>query len=151
MFFGMCNSPGSFQRFMNAILEPWYKKYGREDRQNYMDDIGIGTTLKDKEKHLAIIHNLFDILVAHRLHLKLSKSTFLQPEMDFLGVWVNKHGIMIDPAKVVGLRDYPRTLKNLKQVWGFLGVASYHHMFVPDFSTIAAPLTRLTCKDVPFL
>jgi hypothetical protein len=28
MFFGMCNSLAAFQRFMNAILEPWYKKYG---------------------------------------------------------------------------------------------------------------------------
>jgi hypothetical protein len=28
MFFGMCNSPAAFQRFMNAIFEPWYQKYG---------------------------------------------------------------------------------------------------------------------------
>jgi hypothetical protein len=28
MFFGMSNSPGTFQRFMNYILEPWYVKYG---------------------------------------------------------------------------------------------------------------------------
>ena len=55
MFFGLCNSSGSFQRFMNAILEPWYKKYGREDGQNYMDDIGIGTSLKDIKKHLAMV------------------------------------------------------------------------------------------------
>ena len=86
MFFGLCNSPGSFQQFMNAILKPWYKKYGQEDGQNYMDNIGIGTSLKDIKKHLAMVHDLFDILVAHGLHLKLSKSTFLQSEMDFLGV-----------------------------------------------------------------
>jgi len=29
MFFGMSNSPPTFQRFVNHTLEPFYKKYGR--------------------------------------------------------------------------------------------------------------------------
>ena len=50
MFFGMSNSPGTFQQFMNHILEPWYKKYRRKEGSNYMDDIGIGTLLKRSEE-----------------------------------------------------------------------------------------------------
>ena len=63
-----------------------------------------------------MIHDLFCIFTAHRLHLKLSKSVFLQLQMDFLGVCISKDGVMVDPAKVAGLREYPRTLHNLKQV-----------------------------------
>jgi hypothetical protein len=86
MFFGMCNSPAAFQHFMNTILEPWYQKWGRKCGKNYMDDIGIGTPRTDKAIYIEMIHDLFYILAAHGLHLKLSKSVFLQPQMDFLGV-----------------------------------------------------------------
>jgi hypothetical protein len=98
-----------------------------------------------------MIHDLFHILAAHGLHLKLSKSVFLQPQMDFLGVRISKDGVTVDPAKVAGLREYPRTLHNLKQVQGFLGCAGYHRMFCKNFSIIAAPLFRLTKKDAPFV
>jgi hypothetical protein len=71
---------------MNAILELWYKKYGRKKGKNYMDDITITTLISKTALHIAMVHNLFLILTAHGLHLKLSKSVFLQPQMDFLGV-----------------------------------------------------------------
>ncbi len=155
MFFGLSNSPASFQRFMHTIMEPLYRKYGRSSfaihipgfskdekatLENYMDDCGIGTkaTPEGRRLHIAIIHDFFDILAEHGLHLKLSKSVFMQPQMDFLGVRISKDGATIDPAKIAGLKDYPRTLKNLREARGFLGVAGYHRMFVPNFSIIAA-------------
>ena len=99
MFFGMSNSPGAFQRFMNYALEPWYKKHGCKEGKNYMDDIGISTKLKDIDKHIEMIHDLFNIMKEHGLHLKLSKSIFMQPQMDFLGVQINKDRVTIDLAK----------------------------------------------------
>jgi hypothetical protein len=101
---------------MNVILEPWYQKWGRKRGKNYMDDIGIGMPCADKAIHIEMVHDLFYILAAHGLHLKLSKSVFLQPQMDFLGVRISEDGVTVDPTKVTGLRDYPRTLHNLKQV-----------------------------------
>jgi len=77
-----------------------------------MDDCVIGTLLKDFNLHVDIVHFLFDLLARHGLHLKLSKSVFMQPQMDFLGVWISKDGATVDPAKVAGLRDYPRELKD---------------------------------------
>jgi len=157
MFFGMSNSPASFQRFMNGILEELYKHFERkgihnirEIFKNYMDNCGIGTLLKDLALHIEIIHFLFNLLAKHGLHLKLSKSVFLQPQMDFLGVRISKEGVTIDPAKVAGLRDYPHDILNLRQARGFLGIAGYHRMFCKNFSIIAAPITKLTGKDVPF-
>jgi hypothetical protein len=92
---------------MNAILEPWYKKYGRKKGKNYMDDIAIATLISEMALHIAMVHDLFHILAAHGLHLKLSKSVFMQPQMDFLGVRINKDGVAVDPVKLAGLREYP--------------------------------------------
>jgi hypothetical protein len=150
MFFGISNSPAAFQHFMNHILEPWYKKHGRKHGKNYMNDIRIGTLLKDIAKHTEMIHNLFTILAAHGLHLKLSKLVFMQPQMDFLGVRINKDGISIDPAKISGIADWPEELHRVKQVHVILGVCGYHCMHIPCFSFIAAPLTQLTGKAIPF-
>jgi hypothetical protein len=79
-----------------------------------MDDIRIGTSLKDMAKHIKMIHNLFNILAAHRLYLKLSKSIFMQPQMDFLGIRINKNGISIDPAKISGIADWLEELHMVK-------------------------------------
>jgi hypothetical protein len=72
MFFGMSNSPAAFQRFMNYILEPWYKKHGRKHGKNYMDDIGIGTLLKDIAKHIEMVHDVI-IQALQIFHLPLSQ------------------------------------------------------------------------------
>ena len=142
---------------MNSILEELYKYFERkgihnirEIFKNYMDDCSIGTLLKDLVLHIKIIHFLFDLLAKHGLYLKLSKSVFLQPQMDFLGVRISKEGVTINLAKVAGLHDYPYEILNLRQARGFLGVAGYHRMFCKNFLIIAAPITKLTGKDVPF-
>jgi len=78
---------------MNSILEELYEYFEKKGvleiwhiLQNYMDDCGIGTLLKDLNLHIAIIYFLFNLLTCHGLHLKLSKSVFMQLQMDFLGV-----------------------------------------------------------------
>ena len=79
-----------------------------------MDDIGIATKLIELNIHIAMIHHLFQILKEHGLHLKLSKSTFLQLQMNFLGVRISKEEVTVDPAKIAGLCEYPRELHTLK-------------------------------------
>ena len=135
---------------MNHILEPWYQKYGCKKGKNYMDNIRIATLASEIDLHVNTVNDLFDILAAHGLHLKLSKSVFMQPQMDFLGMRINKDGVTIDPAKIAGITDWPEEIHNLKGVRTILGVIGYHCMFIPRFSFIAAPLTRLTGKDIPF-
>ena len=135
MSFGMSNSPASFQWFMNRILEELYQHFEKrvpdiqQHFKNYMDYCGLGTLLKEKALHIEIIHFFFDLLKKHDLHFKLSKSVFLQPQMDFLGVQISKEEATINPAKVLGLREYPTELKDLRQVRGFLEVAGYHQIF----------------------
>jgi len=157
MFFGMSNSPLTFQRFMNLMLEELYQHFKKKGVHNirkmfksYMDDCGLGTLLKDSKLHVEILHYAFDLLAKNGLHLKLSKSIFMQPTMDFLGVHINKDGATIDPAKVAGIIDWPENITTLKGAHSFIGVMGYHRMFIAGFSSITAPITRLFGKDVPF-
>ena len=154
MFFGMSNSPTSFQQFVNTqIIEEFCQKFGEMGRRclkNYMDDFGLGTLLKGINLHIEMIHFLFDLLTKHGLHLKLSKSIFIQLQMDFLGIRISKDGITVNPTKIAGLAEYPQNILNLRQARRFLGIAGYYQMFIKNFSTIAAPIIWLTGKDIPF-
>ena len=118
MFFGMSNFPLTFQGFMNLMLKELYQHFEKKGVRNiwkmfksYMDDCGLGMLAKDKQLHIKILHYAFDLLAKNRLHLKLSKSIFMQPTMDFLGVRINKNGATIDPAKIAGITEWPEDIK----------------------------------------
>ena len=69
--------------------------------------------------------------------------------MVFLGHVISKDGIQVDPKKVEAVIDWPRST-TVTEVRSFLGLAGYYRRFVKDFSKIAAPLTRLTQKNIKF-
>jgi hypothetical protein len=56
------------------------------------------------------------ILQENHLFLRPQKCLFEVEEIDFLGMQLNRNGITIDPGKIKGLTDWPRTLKNVKEV-----------------------------------
>jgi hypothetical protein len=87
MFFGLTNSPATFQMMMDTIfaeelLLGWLVIY--------MDDILIATH-DDPEFHAKCVHRILDKLAAHDLYLKLEKRLFEQRRIEFLGV-VLQHG-----------------------------------------------------------
>lgn len=43
-----------------------------------------------------------------------------------------------------------KSLKTLREIRSFLGLAGYYRRFVEGFSSIASPLTRLTQKNLRF-
>jgi hypothetical protein len=66
-----------------------------------------------------------------------------------LGYVVTSHGIEMDEAKIVAIKSWT-LLTTVTQVWSFLGLAGFYRRFVWDFSTIAAPLHKLTRNGVSF-
>jgi hypothetical protein len=71
-------------------------------------------------------------------------------EMDFLEMRLNRDSITIDLRKIKGLTDWPKTLKNVKEVRKVLGVLGYQRPFIPNFTHFARPLTSLLKKDAIF-
>ncbi|XP_015161076.1 uncharacterized protein [Solanum tuberosum] len=57
---------------------------------------------------------------------------------------------MVDPAKIEAIRDWARPT-SVTEIRSFVGLEGYYRRFVEGFSTIAAPLTRMTRQDVPFV
>ena len=62
---------------------------------------------------------------------------------------ISKDGITVDPNKIEAMVNWDRPT-NVSEVRNFLGLAGYYRRFVEGFSRIAAPLTRLTRKNVKF-
>ena len=56
-------------------------------------------------------------------------------------------GVLVDPEKVEVMMSWERP-KSVFEIRSFLGLAGYYGIFIEDFSQLAAPMTRLTRKEV---
>jgi hypothetical protein len=71
--------------------------------------------------------------------------------IDYLGIRVEGRELMIDPAKIAGIKEWPTTLKTVKEVRSTLGLLGYHRPWIPNFVQIAKPLTDLLQKGKEFV
>jgi Reverse transcriptase (RNA-dependent DNA polymerase) len=149
MYFGLTNSPPTFQKTMDRLFRPLKDKYPGM-LFIYMDDILIATT-NDLPLHWQIIHDVLDLLERESFFLKPSKCKFERTSIDYLGIVVSNGTISIDLTKCNGLATWPEHLATVKQVHSTLGVFGYQRPFIRGFANIAKPLTELTKKDMPFL
>jgi hypothetical protein len=142
MYFGLCNSPATFQTMMNELLK---ELIDEGVVFVYMDDILIYT--KTLQEHRHIVKRLLAILRANNLFLKPEKCIFEAEEVEFVG-FIFRHGqIRMDPVKVKGVAEWPAP-KNLSELLSFLGFINFYRRFIHDFAHIAEPLNVLKRKDV---
>ena len=144
MFFGLCNSPATFQAMMDDIFG---------DLINdciiivYMDDIFIFAkdtfTLTENTKE--VLKGLKD----NDLFLKLTKCEFNKTKVEYLGMIIEEGKISMDPGKLAGLRNWPAPT-SVKQTRKFLGFRNFYWQFIQHFSQIAKLLNDLLKKDQQF-
>lgn len=143
MPFGLTNAPSTFMRLMNHVLRSFIGKFVVV----YFDDILIYSMTFDD--HMIHLNKVFEVLRKEQLYANLSKCSFCTDKVVFLGFVVSAKGISVDSAKVKAIQEWP-TPTTVQQVRSFHGLAGFYRRFVPNFSTIAAPLTELIKKDVGF-
>src|SRR6201746_2553036 len=102
MFFGLCNSPATFQAYMN---QPFQKEIDEGWPLIYMDDIHIFS--QNQEEHQSRSRRILDILRKERLFLKPTKCTFDAQEVDYLGMIIRPGHVAMDPAKLKGISEWP--------------------------------------------
>ena len=94
MFFGMCNSPATFQAMMDSI----FKDLIAEGLIIvYMDDILIFA--KDKQQLDKITRKVLQRLQENDLYLKPEKCSFEKTKIDYLGMIIEEGKISMDPTK----------------------------------------------------
>lgn len=141
---GLKNAPRNFQRLIELI----FKEKEGKSLATYLDDLCVGTS--DFDSHMQSLEYVLSKLQEHNLTLKKKKCFFLMQEAKILGYTLNSEGLSADEEKVKAILDYPQP-KNLKQLQSFLGLAGFNQKFIPNFSTIAAPLHHLKRKNVKFV
>ncbi len=147
MYFGLTNSPATFQTMMNYIYRDVILKHeplGTTIRV-YMDDIGIATRT-NIDDHRNAVHDVLKVAQLHDLYFKPEKCLFHSPSMDYLGVILEKGVTRMDPAKIAGVDVWP-VPKNATEVRKVLGFFNFYRPFIEGFTFIAKPLHKLTRKD----
>jgi hypothetical protein len=143
MSFGLTNAPAYFMYLMNSVFMLELDKFVVV----FSDDILVYSKNKeDREQQLWVI---LQQLREHQLYAKFSKCVFWLKEVPFLGHVISAKGIAVNSSKVQEVLDWKST-KLVTQICSFLELAGYNCLFIPNFSKIAKPMTRLLEKDAKF-
>ncbi len=141
MPFGLHNAPATFQRLMDIVLQE-----ARTFAQAYMDDIIVFSN--DWTEHLTHLRSAFGCLQQAGLTLQLPKCQFGLDRVYYLGHIIGGGELQPDPKKLEAVAHFKKP-ETKKEVNAFVGLASYYRKFVPDFASIATPLTDLLKKKQP--
>jgi hypothetical protein len=144
MSFGLTNAPAAFMEAMNRMLHEFLDDFVVV----FLVDILIySKTEEEHERHLRLV---LSALRKNQFYGKLKKCAFWLSKVAFLGHVISQQGIAVDPKNVAAVVEWKRP-SSVSEIRSFLGLAGYYRCFVPNFSSIAKPLTRLLEKDVLFI
>ncbi|KAA3461022.1 DNA/RNA polymerases superfamily protein [Gossypium australe] len=140
MPFSLTNTSATFIDLMNRVFQSYLDQF----IMVFIDDILVySKTEVDHDEHLRVV---LYILCEKKLYAKLNKwglDTFLRHV-------VSVKGICVDPKKIEAILKWKQP-RNVFEIWSFLDLTGYYRRFMDEFSLIAAPLTKILCKNAPFL
>ena len=137
MPFGLVNSGATFCRLMRIILS------NLPIVDSFVDMWIFTETWKD---HMTSLRQVLDRLRSAKLTAKPSKCMIGYDSIECLGHNIVGQTVRPQEDKIQAIRDAPRP-STKRQIKSFLGLAGFYRRFIPNFSSIASPLTDLTKKN----
>jgi hypothetical protein len=134
--FGLSNAPIVFMCLMNGVFQEYLDNFFIV----FLDDIIIYS--KSEEEHEHNLRMVLKVLREHQLYAKLSKCSFCQKQIHYLGYIISKDGITVDSKKIKSIREWSAP-KNVTEVRSFMGLASYYKIFIEGFQ-------RLHTQSLPY-
>jgi hypothetical protein len=138
--FGLQNSSSTFQRLMDKVLQGC-EQFARA----YIDDICIFSNTW--QEHLTHCQIILDRLECAGLTVKPKKCQFGQTHVSYLGHIIGNGIVSPMQDKIQAVKEIPIPMTK-KQVRAFLGLTGYYRKFIPNYASIAYPLTNLTKKKM---
>ncbi len=137
MQFGIFNAPATFERLMEVILTGLNWKICLI----YLDDVIVyGGNFYEALDRLKPFWQRI-----REAHFEACASLCTTECLSWRH-YVSHEGVEIAPMKTGAVQDWPTT-PTVKNVWAFLGLASYYRRYIPNFAAVAAPLTGWTKKN----
>jgi hypothetical protein len=149
LMLGLTTAPAIF----NNILDDMFKDtIGKSTDDSYViirffDNILIGA--KTPEATLLALRRVLAVCKKYNLSIQANKSEIGTRETVFMGFSLSPEGISIDKTRLQGLLDMAAPT-NRTELRALLGTFNYVRGFVPNFATIAKPLTDMTSKKIVF-
>ena len=103
-----------------------------------------------KQDHLAILEKILSRLENAGIRLKHCKCAFMLSSIDYLGHRVSADGLQPTKERVRAISEAPAPPK-VTQLRSFLGVVNYYSKFLPNLSTMSAPLYRRLQKQTKWI
>ena len=140
--FGISCAPETYQKVIRQVLQDC------EGSHNILDDVMVHATTE--EEHYHRFENVVRVLSSKGLTLNRNKCQFKMSHLENMGHVHSARGIGPADVKVKAVVE-AREPKNAAEVRNFLGLVNFTARFIPDPSTVSAPLPQLTKNGEPFV
>ncbi|XP_042942850.1 uncharacterized mitochondrial protein AtMg00860-like [Carya illinoinensis] len=140
MLFGLCNAPSMFQVAMNIIFKLLLRRFVLI----FFDDILVySKSVEAHKEHLSVVMR---ILEDYHFFIKVSKCTYIEKELEYLGHFISGEGVKVDQRKIEAMVNWPLP-KDESALRGFLCLTRYYRRFVKNYELMAKALNSLLKKD----
>ena len=137
---GLKSSSPAFQKFIMSVFAPLNDDFWA----GFIDDIIIATYTI--EEHFHTLSQMFQLMEDFGLVIKLSKCSFLQSEIVYLGQLISSRGVLPIKDRVAVIRDFPLP-SNVAEVRRFAGLVAFNQKHIPRVAEIMDPIYGLLDGD----
>jgi hypothetical protein len=117
MYFGLTDSPATFQTMMNGIFQDLITE---GVVLVYLDNILIITILIEEHQHITPL--VLDRMHEHKLYLQPEKCKFEKTQIESLDVIITHNKVKRNLVKITGVADWSK-----KEVQSFVSFVNFYH------------------------